>query len=998
MSSITPAAILRATRLRCSAAVASSHQISSSNGTTTTTRSFAGGFQGPTSRGMGRDGGGRGPGGRHRAPRKGAESGSTPNGGDGFAAFQARRNANLEKDLDVARKATAAERSGGGGAAGGGGGRTGAGVTGFGRGGGGQQQQQGGERVHRTSNHPPRTQDGDAASQGGYNRPGRSNHKGGPRKPNFAETVLRPASEGSYSPSSSIPKLTARKRVGHGVHDEEALSTALPPGQRRSGRASVRGEMSNRVVGDLASDEEGSGFGGGGGGGRFGGMGSGSRLPVRGPIRERTSPRMTYLGGGGGGRGGRGGGGRGRGGGGRGRGGRGGGGGRFSRDVIWEYDDADELTESNLASALTNRFNPNVDNQDDDGYDSDADLEPPISPDHPDYMDLENHEHVLKKTEEGDYVFDDDAQTEDMMNKLFSPEDIAIMTRDNMRAPPPSDDQDEDPYANTLEYEWYFNDVCDLDNLQLLKPTTPKSDAVLPLKPHGPELDDWLMAVSDHPSKYMQMERKVKHPDSMREPRPMFPRDRKLPDEAFVNKYKGFLFVSGLVPHVNEGTGEIESLDEPRNVQSIAEKVATLFGVLSTDVSPASPTTAFIGFTTKKEAKNAMIQKAPHLMVEHPVALKKYDVDEENMSDEEKEFIAASKVGKESILMVSGLPVEITSTELFETMFPPGTKLGAMFGPLTSEDYLRVSPTTALINLSSADLVSNALKSKSVLNNVKVAGQRPVQVLRAKRERVFDGWAGPGRRFGQSKLGERLLVTGDVPPNEMYLSHNDMLYISGLPPNVTLTDLAMFFQPFSADSRDVFGSGHIVRCSQGLPTGTAYVGFELPGEINQVTELYNGSATIGGAKVALRPVTDKLLRRGVREAARPARSLEVLDKDLYNWERHVDPEEIKELEELGIEKSVLDEIFVTLRHSNRTFAAGDQAMSGERLYQEKRRGAHYKTLVRKYLKVLKSCVATKEEPGLLYEAMFPPEQEVDTGLFDIEEDRIKNLRRKGKGI
>ena len=70
-------------------------------------------------------------------------------------------------------------------------------------------------------------------------------------------------------------------------------------------------------------------------------------------------------------------------------------------------------------------------------------------------------------------------------------------------------------------------------------------------------------------------------------------------------------------------------------------------------------------------------------------------------------------------------------------------------------------------------------------------------------------------------------------------------------------------------------------------------------------------------------------------------------------------------------------------------------MSGERLYQEKRRGAHYKILVRKYLKILKSCVATKEDPGLLYEAMFPPDQDVDLGLFDIEENRIKELRRKG---
>eukprot|EP00986_Skeletonema_menzelii_P016771 scaffold15848_cov158-Skeletonema_menzelii.AAC.3 len=248
MSSITPSAILRATRLRCSItpALATTSHGSTNNNNGHPSRSFSGGFQGPTSRGMGRDGGGRGPGGKHRAPKKveGAGSSTKEGGGGGFAAFQARRNANLEKDLDVARKATAAEQRSGG--------RTGAGVTGFGGGSQQQQQQQGGgERVHRTSNHPPRTQDGttDASTSGGtgYNRPGRSNHKGGPRKPNFAETVLRPASEGSYSPSSSIPKLTARKRVGHGVHDEEALSTALPPGQRRSGRASVRGEMSNRV-------------------------------------------------------------------------------------------------------------------------------------------------------------------------------------------------------------------------------------------------------------------------------------------------------------------------------------------------------------------------------------------------------------------------------------------------------------------------------------------------------------------------------------------------------------------------------------------------------------------------------------------------------------------------------------------------------------------------------------------------------------------------------
>ena len=162
----------------------------------------------------------------------------------------------------------------------------------------------------------------------------------------------------------------------------------------------------------------------------------------------------------------------------------------------------------------------------------------------------------------------------------------------------------------------------------------------------------------------------------------------------------------------------------------------------------------------------------------------------------------------------------------------------------------------------------------------------------------------------------------------------------------------------------------------------------------EVVELYKGKATINGCDVTLRPVRDKLLRRGVRETARPSRSVEELHADLYDWERHVDPKDIAELEELGIEKGVLDEIMITLRHHNRTFAAGDQAISGERLYQERATGNHYRDTVRKYLKLLKSCVGTRDDPGLMYEAMFSPDQEIDMGLFDMEEERIKQMRSK----
>lgn len=765
-------------------------------------------------------------------------------------------------------------------------------------------------------------------------------------------------------------------------------------GQRRTGRAAMKGEMSNRVLSDIEKEERSDGGGSGTGlasmmSTRGGGVGLGAGVgepKMIAPVRERPKPmvdKQRYLG--------------------------------FLRgdlkkdeeyDSDDEYDSEDEEIMGDLMQAehrehaLNTHVHSLVDNQDDDGYDSDADLMPVISPDDPNYIDLDNHEHV-RKNDKGEYVFDWDAMDWDALMKLKADGYYDAVGDDGSGKVfrPPREEEDKDPIEETFEYDYYYRDICDVENPLILRPKKKPSKAVLPLKPHGPGLDDFLMAVTDHPSKYAKMEKKFKHSDSKREPRPTFPKDRRLPNEDFVEKYKGYLFVTGLVPRMDGKTGEVQDFEGVSHQQTIAEDVAKIFGVMAGDVSPASPTSAYIGYATKLDAKKAMMDSATNskLNVKHSIELKKYESGkEEEMSEEEKKFAAASPAGAESILKVTGLPASTTAVELLSSMFPPGTKLDAMFGPLSAnEDYLRISSTTALINLASADLVAKVLGLKVVADNASVGvGKRPIQVLRAKRERVFAGWGGVNRAYGASKLGTRLFVTGDVPPHEMYLSHNDMLHISGLPSNVKLADLAIFFQPFSSDRRDVYGSGHIVRCSQGIPTGSAYVGFELPEEIIEVIELYKGKATINGCDVTLRPVRDKLLRRGVRETARPSRSVEELHADLYDWERHVDPKDIAELEELGIEKGVLDEIMITLRHHNRTFAAGDQAISGERLYQERATGNHYRDTVRKYLKLLKSCVGTRDDPGLMYEAMFSPDQEIDMGLFDMEEERIKQMRSK----
>ncbi|KAL7434422.1 hypothetical protein ACHAXH_005392 [Discostella pseudostelligera] len=964
------------------------------------------GFQGRG--GSGRDGGGRGPGGPHRAPqRRGAAPASGNDGGEGggstFSALLARRNAALAHDLENARRETALQAA------------ASSSSSGF------SGERRPPVRVHRQESHPGNSYEESSQRTSTENHHRASHHRGGPPKSNFAEHILRPASIGQLSSSSSsgIPKLAARKRLGHQVHDEEKLESARPAGQRRSGRSAVRGEMmGNRgVLGDLAAVGSAAGSVGEDRE-RESGMMMGEEegmLPPSGlrdmmirrrqqqqqqqnqqqragggvgdvmmiaPIRERTTRfsdrrrSLDFL---------------------RGNLSRGG------AENMDGYDSEDEkvlgdvMQKDHLQSSLTSHWASRVDNQDGDGYDSDADLEPYVSSDDPDYMDLDNHEHV-RKNDAGEYIFDYDAMDYEALMKLKEEgyyDQVGDPSGRTFRVPPGREDEDDDPLAQTFEYDYYFRDVTNLQNPLLLKPSKPDSNALLPLKAHGPELDDFLLAVTDHPSKYAVIEQKAKHPDSRREPRPIFARGNVLPDEEFVKKYKGYLYVTGLVPHLDEITGEVLAFDDALHKQSIAEDVAKLFGRSSMDVSPASPTSAYIGFGTKLEAKKAMMDSAVdgRLNAIHSVKLQKY---EQGVSDEEEKFVVSSPAGADSILKVTGLPATVTSVELLTSMFPPGSRLEEMFGQLNNANYLRVSSTTALISLASSDLVAKALKSSNIANNVAVVGKRPIQVLRAKRERVFDNWTGVNKSIGASKLGNRLFVTGDVPPHEMYLSHNDTLHISGLTPSVTLNDLATFFQPFSADRRDVFGSGHIVRCSQGIPTGCAYIGFELPGEIDQVREVYTGGkAMIGGCEVTFRSVRDKLLRRGRRETARPSRSIDELHSDLYDWERHVDPKDIAELEKLGIEKGVLDEIMLTMRHHNRTFAAGDQSILGERLYEKRQVGTHYRDVVRKYLKVLKSCVGTREDPGLMYEAMFRPDEEVDMGLFDIEEERIKDLRNKG---
>jgi hypothetical protein len=68
----------------------------------------------------------------------------------------------------------------------------------------------------------------------------------------------------------------------------------------------------------------------------------------------------------------------------------------------------------------------------------------------------------------------------------------------------------------------------------------------------------------------------------------------------------------------------------------------------------------------------------------------------------------------------------------------------------------------------------------------------------------------------------------------------------------------------------------------------------------------------------------------------------------------------------------LDEGLRTL-HLNQSFSSIDQVMPGERLYKQRQVGQDFRNAVRMYIKLLKECAGSKNDPGLMYKAMILPD-------------------------
>jgi len=334
---------------------------------------------------------------------------------------------------------------------------------------------------------------------------------------------------------------------------------------------------------------------------------------------------------------------------------------------------------------------------------------------------------------------------------------------------------------------------------------------------------------------------------------------------------------------------------------------------------------------------------------------------------------------------------------LAESLFPAGTEVGDIYGSLSTDRIVLLSPNSAVVAMPSAEAADNAVTSVLVKERMIDMGQHRIRYNKARRELVPTGThGGPDGTEPLRKLGNRLIVDGDMPTKTFFTSHATTIFLRELDPSVTKQDIANFFQPFCSVARDVDGSTEFVTCREGLPTGRAFVGFD---EFGEAEAALDALCREKGRLIGLGPtivVADHVKERmnKDRRVKRSTRSEEELLDSLNNWQQYVDPADLQLLMDNDVSIEALNETFRAIRYHNDTFASLDQAVRNETINPEKEAGGMFKELVQTYISTLKECLASPENPGAVYQSLHAPDEPIDTEIFEIEAERVAELRKR----
>jgi len=544
------------------------------------------------------------------------------------------------------------------------------------------------------------------------------------------------------------------------------------------------------------------------------------------------------------------------------------------------------------------------------------------------------------------------------------------------------------------------------------------------------------------PTEYKEYTLHIPHTDSRRQPRPIaYPTNRIPPPLDFVRgkhgpskvPFKSFLFVQRIPHPVMEEMVEkvvdtpddkkrtkkiVGRFDQPTHRHLVSEYVASILGVDISQVCPASMTSAFVGFDSPEQAANVILafrSRKPsnndhwfheqHLTNLNAHLLDRKTMGDVNLDEESTTFLSRSTTPeKDNIIQVSNIPPGMKAGTLLR--FLHGIDPSILSVDKLTKDHIQiVDPTTAWIRVSSPVSASSFSTIGNHLRDNMIPNQA-LLLLPVQRSIVHSGYAGPARHYQIQRFGNDLIVHGDTPSLDFFRSHAMVFQLTNVCGKITPMDIARYFQQYCVEERDVLGSTEYIYDLEGHFTGRVYVGFDLQEEgiaawkaieeLGQRIQIVAGEEGIvaDGSFIRVRPVQEKDVKRSPKLAPRTYRSEEELLDSLMDWTKHVDQSDIEYLESMGIGKHVLAEAFMAVRHNNPTFGTEDWARQGEKLRNEKKPGHHFRQFVRLYVETLKEVATTREKPGMLYEAMFVPGEEMDLEIFDREEARLEKLKQQ----
>ena len=525
-------------------------------------------------------------------------------------------------------------------------------------------------------------------------------------------------------------------------------------------------------------------------------------------------------------------------------------------------------------------------------------------------------------------------------------------------------------------------------------------EMVLPLAPTLGRggVEDFVSAMHEHPTDYASVTWKFEHPNSKREPIPMFKEHRKelmQPPKEFLDSHKRFLYVTGLPPLTIDG--KLGDVGNPVDRSVLEQTVASLVGVDSTQVFVANRTSAFVGYHAPRHLANILKDGPKEKVLTLVPHLQKYDPDFfVEMKAPLQEFVDQGS-SPDCMIHLTNLPLGITSSSLAKSIIPKDSELEQVYGTLKAEDVHILSRNSALVRFSSAEKVKSILESSLFQDRMKAIGTYQVKFLRARRALKHWGFERKDTKEQIRVNANKLMVDGiHMPSKQFYISHASALQVRGLDPDVMYQKyLTEFFQKYSPKRRRALSSIEFVKCElTGEPIlGMAYIGFEEPEEAEAcLNSCQDGKMMIGDELSQLFLCQDRVIPNyDTAPETRSVRPVEELEDEMVNWQKYTTEEDIEYLDKNGVPRVVLDEMMRGIRRNNRFYGVFDGNFRKEKITPEKAPKQNYRDLVQEAIKTMKSCVATRENPGEAFYSQYKEGEEFDYSAFDDWEKKKAEL-------